>query len=385
MTVAAEPQPIKEITMDDLKKMIFGLIDEKIAPLTKVDLKHGAFPGLSEKQIGEMAWHDKMKAFLKSMVRGEVQNCKEMEQSWTTEAQRKQMVESTDSAGGYLVPEEFRAEIIRIIPKYGIFRKYARQLPMNTDTLRVPRQTSTVTVSWPGEVVKGTASKPVLGQVILNAKTMVGLCSYSAEFLADAGLPILQYLQTIFAEEIGAEEDNQAFNGTGVPFIGVLNASGVNSYSLGGSTTSGKTAITDLTVDDLIKAADKTSEDVDEGAVYVFHKSALTALRQIKVTTTYALQPASMGAPGTIAGIPWDTSKKLPSAPAAGVNFAIYGNFMYALLADRQQMTIALAREGTIGANNLFEQNMAGLRITERIAIDIAVSTAFVAIKTAAS
>ena len=377
----------KELTMDELKHMIYGLIDEKIAPLTKVDRKFGAFPGLTEEQIAKLAWAEKFKVFLKAMVRGEVQVCREMEASWSSpdKLHQKQMVEGTDTAGGYLVPEEFRAEIIRIIPKYGIFRRYARMLPMNTDTMRVPRQTATVSVSWPGETVKGTQSKPTLGQILLNAKTMVGLCSYSAEFLADAGLPILQYLQTIFAEEIGAEEDKQGFLGTGAPFTGVLNASGVNSYSLGGSSTSGKTAITDATIDDMIKAADLTTEDVDEGAVYVFHKALLSVLRQVKVTTTYALMPASQGAPGTIVGVPWATSKKLPNAPAVATAFAIYGNFQYALLADREQMTIAIAREGTIGGNNLFEQNMAGLRITERIAIDIGVPSAFVAIKTAAS
>jgi hypothetical protein len=187
------------------------------------------------------------------------------------------------------------------------------------------------------------------------------------------------------AEEFGAEEDNQAFNGTGVPFVGVLNASGVNTSFLGGSSTSGKTTIGSATIDDMIDAADKTSEDADDAAVYVFNKALKSVLRKVKVTNTYAWAEAAKDVPGTLNGYPWYTSKKLPNAPAVNTAFAIYGNFGYAFLGDREQMTIAITREGTIGSDNLFEQNMAGLRITERIAIDVAVPSAFTVIKTAAS
>ncbi len=372
---------VKELSMEEFKGLIGQVVDEKLAPLTKVDRKYGAFPGVNEEELDKLAWAEKFKIFLRALVRGQVEVCTQLQSSWASTAQIKQLTEGTDTAGGFLVPEEFRAEVIRIIPKYGVFRRLARVIPMNTDTLRIPRQTATVSVSWPGEAKKGTGSKPTLGQVLLNSKTMVGLCSYSLEFLADAGLPVIQYLQTIFAEEFGAEEDNQAFNGTGAPFVGVLNASGVNVYQM----ATGNTAIANLTIDDLIKASDKVSEDVDEGSVYLFHKAALSVLRQQKIGTTYALAPATQGVPGTIVGVPWYTSKKLPGAPALNTAFAIYGNFSYAFLGDREQMTIAVTREGTIGTDNLFEQNMAGLRITERIAIDIAVPIAFTVIKTAAS
>jgi len=378
-------QAVKELSMEEFKSLIGQVVDEKLAPLTKVDRKWGAFPGVKEEELDQLAWAEKFKIFLRALVRGQVEVCTEMQRHWGTEAQIKQLTEGADTAGGFLVPEEFRAEVIRIIPKYGVFRRLARVIPMNTDTLRIPRQTATVSVSWPGEAKKGTGSKPTLGQVLLNAKTMVGLCSYSLEFLADAGLPVIQYLQTIFAEEFGAEEDNQAFNGTGVPFIGVLNAAGVNTAYLGGSSTSGKTTIGSATIDDMIDAADKTTEDADEGAVYVFNKALKTVLRKVKVTSTYAWAEASKDAPGTLNGYPWYTSKKLPNVPGVNTAFAIYGNFGYAFLGDREQMTIAITREGTIGADNLFEQNMAGLRITERIAIDIAVPSAFTVIKTAAS
>lgn len=367
------------------KTELLAVIGEAIDPLmqrmTKVERKWGAFPGVKDEDVAKLSYQDKMCSFIRALVRGRVDVCDQLQRSWSTEAQVKQMTEGTDTAGGYLVPEEFRAEVVRLIPKFGLLRRFARAIPMGTDTLRVPRQTASVTVSWPGEAKKGTASKPTLGQVLLNSKTMVGLCSYSLEFLADAGVPVLEYLQTIFAEEFAAEEDNQWINGTGVPFTGVLAVAGTGSFTMG----AGDTTIDKIVIDDLIDLADQVDEEADEGAMWVFHKKALTALRKVKVTSDYALAPASQGAPATIAGVPYYTSKKAPSAPAVSTAFAFYGNPRYTLLGDRQLMTIDIAREGTIGSDNLFEQNMQGLRITERIAIDVAVAAAYAVLKTAAS
>lgn len=368
-------------TKEELLAVISEAVDPLMQRLTKVERKWGAFPGVDEDQVDKLSYQEKMCTFLKALVRGRVDVCEQLQRSWASEAQIKQMTEGTDTAGGFLVPEEFRAEVVRLIPKFGLLRRFARTIPMGTDTLRVPRQTATVSVSWPGEAKKGTASKPTLGQVLLNSKTMVGLCSYSLEFLADAGVPVLEYLQTIFAEEFAGEEDTQWMNGTGVPFTGILAVAGTGSFTM----ATGKTTIGSTVIDDMIDLADQVVEEADEGAIYVFHKKLLTALRKVKVTSDYALAPASQGAPGTIAGVPWYTSKKMPSAPAVSTAFAFYGNPRYTLLGDRQQMTIAIAREGTIGADNLFEQNMAGLRITERIAIDVAVPDAYAILKTAAS
>ena len=369
-----------EMTLDELKNMVAGVIEDRLKTLSVTDLKHGALPGVSQDQIDHATYIEKFSTFLKGLVKGETQVCRETEQSWLTQRQ-KALSEGVDTAGGYLVPEEFRAEIIRLIPKFGLLRRFARTMPMAHEVLRVPRQTAGVSVTWPGEKAKGTSKQPTLGQVVLTAKTAVGLTSYSNEFLADAGISVIAYLQTIFAEAFAEEEDDQLFNGTGAPFTGLLVVSGTKSLQM----ASGKTAITDITIDNLIDLADKVDPEADVDAWYYFHKSALTALRKVKVSSSYALAPASQGAPATIAGVPYATSKKLPNAPAVDTNFAVYGNLRNVLLGDREAMTIGIAKEGTIGSDNLFEQNMQGLRITERISIESAIPSAFAILKTAAS
>lgn len=370
-----------ELTLEQLREMVMSTVKDNLSHLTKVDRKYGAFPGIKEEDIAKMSWQEKFKSFLRAMVSGNVIAMNEAAQSW---GGQKAMTEGQDVEGGYLVPEEFRAEIIRLIPRFGILRRFARRIPMTTEILRVPRQTAGVSITWPGESRAGTARKPSLGQVVLQAKKAMGLATLSNELLADAGVDVIAYLQEIFAEAFAEEEDNQLWNGTGAPFVGVLKDPDVKSLSMAAT----KTAFSQVTIDNLYDLFDQVEEEADADAQFYFHKNIITILRKLKDNNgQYLWSPAAQGNPGTIMGIPYATSKKLPGTAQSAPNtpFIVYGNLRHVLLGDRQEMTIALATEATIGSENLFEQDLRGLRITERISIQIAIPVALAYLKTAAS
>src|SRR5438067_1401219 len=46
-------------------------------------------------------------------------------------------VEGTNSAGGYLVPPEFYADVLFLLNEYGFARKYCAQIQMNSNVLNV--------------------------------------------------------------------------------------------------------------------------------------------------------------------------------------------------------------------------------------------------------
>ncbi len=379
---ARAASPGREITMTELKEMFEGIVKEAVKPLTKVDRRWGAFPGMSEEDVNKLSYLEKFGKFIKSLAIGRVQEANAVYDEMLSPRQ-KALTEATDTAGGYLVPEEFYAEVLRLIPQFGLARRLCRAMPMTTEIMRVPKQTSSVSVTWPGEAAAGTAVSPVLGQVVLTAKKAVGLAALSNELLADSGVPVIQYLQTIFAEQFGLEEDNQWFNGTGSPFVGLLNVSGTNVKIM----ATGDTTFAKVTIDYLIQAMDQVVQEADADTVFLFHKNIMNQLRQQKVGTTYALMPASQGMPGTIVGVPWYTSKKLPGTAQSAIstNFVIYGNPRFTLFGDRGQMTVAVGTEGLVGSDNLFQQDMRALRITERIAINVALPEAYGILQTAAS
>ena len=86
---------------------------------------------------------------------------------WDNEAQAKRFVDfcrdihpgqktlagSVDADGGYTIPDEFRAVLIRLIDEFGMVRRAARVFPMNSDNMKFPTLTSGVTVYWPNENV----------------------------------------------------------------------------------------------------------------------------------------------------------------------------------------------------------------------------------------
>jgi len=303
----------------------------------------------------------------------------------------KAMTEGTDSQGGYLVPEEFRAEVIRLAESFGIVRNQCRVIPMKRDTLNLPKITTSVSVYWPGETNAGTVSAPVLGQVQLLAKTLVGLTPISNELLEDADVDTVSMLAELFAEAIAGEEDAQGLIGDGSPFEGVLNDSDINIVTM----ESGKTDFTDITVDYLRDVISKVKPLALSGAGFYMHRGVWNIVQKLTENGQHISTFSNpiitgdaskgVGIVGYIWGYPVYLPEKMDSVSGAGKKFILFGNLQFAYLGDRKQMTMAVSEEATIGTTNLFESNMSAVRITERIGFKVALGQAFACLKTAAA
>ena len=376
----------------EIEKAVALAMEEKVKNLglDKTDRKFGVFPteGLDEKTLGEMTKEQRVKRFLKAVVMKDWVSAQAVIKA-DPDAKTKGMSEGTDTAGGYLVPSEFRAEIMRVANDYGLARRIARKIPMNRDSLSLPVITNGVSVSWPGEGNAGTSSKPTFGLANLVAKTMVGLTPITNELLDDSAVDVLDTLVELFAEAIAGEEDNQAFNGTGLPFTGILNASGVTTVTM----SSGNETFAELSSDDFVDLIANLNSTVRTGARFIMHDTVFAYVQKLKDDEGRPLyQMPTQAAPGNIFGYPVETSTKMPSSTAVSTPFIILGNLSrYLLLGDRQEMRMAVSDQATVTdtdgstALNLFEQNMSAVRLTERIAINVPLSAAFAILKTAAS
>ena len=114
--------------------------------------------GKSEEELAKMEKREKMAGFIKAVYRKDADALSVF----------KTMTEGTGSAGGFIVPEEFAAEVFRVVEDFGLVMKLGRKFPMSSDTLNVPRLSSSVTMYWPGETGAGTPSQPVFEQVMLK-------------------------------------------------------------------------------------------------------------------------------------------------------------------------------------------------------------------------
>ena len=128
--------------------------------------------------------------------------------------------ESSNTAGGYLVPEEFEAAVIDLREQYGVFRANTRVIPMSSDTLVVPRITGDLSTFYLGENTEITASDKTFDQVQLTAKKLCALNRHSTELAEDAAVSIAELLVQDFAWNFALAEDNAGFTGDGTSTFG---------------------------------------------------------------------------------------------------------------------------------------------------------------------
>lgn len=379
---------------ETINTLVSATLDAKMKELgmDKADAKAGNIPaqflGIPQADLDKMTKSEKAAQFIKAVFR----------KDFGTLASMKAMTEGTDSAGGYLVPEEYAAEINRIAEDYGLVRKFARKLKMNTDTLNMPTLTTNVTVSWPGEATAGTASDLTLGRTQLLTKTLVGLTVLSNELLADANLDVTRILADLFGEAIAGEEDNQGLTGTGSPFTGILGNVSVNIITM----ATGKDTFSELDADDLRDMISAVKPLALNGSGFIMHRSIWGVIQKLKQNSQYIVSlavpvigkngEAGMGGPagtpvGTIWGYPVYLSEKMPAASATAVStkYIIFGNLSHLWFGDRQQMTLDISNAATVGASNTFAANESAIRVTERVAIAVGLPAAFAVLKTAAS
>lgn len=357
-------------------------LNEKFKELNigKLERKHGVFPGMSDQEIDRTTKKERIGQFIKAVFRKDMQALVEM----------KAMSEGSDADGGFLVPEEFMDEVARIMENYGLIRKLSRQIPMSTATLNFPTLGTAPTVYWPGEASNATESSPALTNVKMEAKTMVGLTVASNEFLADSSVAVVDWLTELFAEQMAGEEDNQGFNGTGVPFTGIFNTTGVGAVTA----AAGHNTFATVDLDDYRDVISQIPSTALPKCVWIFHRSVWGTIQKLKDNSTHvvslnnpiaSLKPEGgfLTPTGILWGYPVYTSDKLTSTSGASTKFGIFGNFDFFFLGDRQKDQMAISQDATVGSTNLFQSNQQALRLTRRVSLNVGVPSAFATISTA--
>lgn len=305
-------------------------------------------------------------------------------------AKLKEMNTGTGSEGGYIVPEYFASEVVRVMGVYGVARRNARVWPMSGKTEKVPTGGNVIAYRI-GEGGKITTSQPTLGQVELTVQQLAAMVPMTNQLLKDANVNNIDYIITLIGEALAKIEDQWAFLGL-AGTEGIFRNTSVPVVTL----TAGKTGFANATFDDLLDMISLVATGALNGAKFYMSPSVFNIFRKIKASTagTYMFQEVGGGQPPTIWNYPVELVDVLPaaSATAAGTKFVIFGNLKYLLVGDRGEYEMKVSEEATItdtdGSTplNLFEQNMSAVRVIERVDVELAeADKAFAVLKTAAS
>lgn len=263
--------------------------------------------------------------------------------------ERKALGEGTGSAGGYLVPEQYLAEVKDRITAQAIVRRAgATVYPMSTDTLNVPKVSGGATAYWVGENAQITSSDETFDQLQLVAKLLAAMVKVSNQLLSDASPAAEAAIRRDIAKVIALAEDNAfiAGTGTGNQPTGIINTTGVNAVSLGAN---GATP----TFDDIYDALYQVENNNGLASSWIMHprtKNTLMKIKDINGQYIYNVAP-SVKDPDSLVGLPVYLTTQIPTNLTVGTSndcsYILVGQFDEAIIGERGGLEFSTDQSGT--------------------------------------
>lgn len=264
----------------------------------------------------------------------------------------KVMTEGTDSAGGFLVPTEYRLPVLEIALENTIVRNAgAMVIPMASDSVRMPRVDDTnhtssvfggVIAYWTEETGTKTESQPKWGECQLNAHELSGYTVATNALLADAAIGLEAYIKRAFGEAWAWYEDVAFLAGTGAGQpLGITNAPCLVAVT--------RQANNLVYVRDFINLYGRMLPSSRGRAVWIMNHEVYTKVLEMSTSNTALSAGANFiwlspdggmknTPPGTILGRPFYVTEKVPALGSA--SDLIFADLSYYLIGDRQALTI---------------------------------------------
>ena len=356
-----------------------AMVDEQVAKALKTSIK--PVTGDNSKETFQKAWNSG--AYLKGLWAKE-HNVPETKQGSVKipnmEAVMKALGESQGSTGAFILFTEFLPELQKLIIEKQIVRKYAKVIPMNQESIRVPRIYDnthynatygvqvhggmTVNVAAEASDRSATGGDPVFADIMLTAKVYAEMHKVSNELLMDSPLALAPLLQTLLFESLGFREDYDCLLGNGVnKCLGALNSAN------GALISTTRTVTSHLTFDDAIQQYIHMLPSSVNNAVWVCSPSAFADVMKFAVVVgvggnsvmigNFPGQSGVQAPPAYLLGRPIFISEKVPALGTAGdLSFCDY---QYYLLGDRMEPTL------TTSDQRYFETYQTAFLLSERI------------------
>ena len=282
---------------------------------------------------------------------------------------RKTLLEGSDTSGGFLVPADFQAEIIKKIATQAIVRSRARVITTGRDVAQWPRikytaddkYTSGVRLTWTGETPSSGSvhrvTDPVFGIWNVAVHTAMASMPISLDLVEDSAFDVVGVASDLMAEAFALGEDNVFINGTGSGQpMGIL--ADVDGADGPVSVVSGNAS--NLTADGLIDLAYALPAQYDARAVFLMNKATEKAIRKLKTASgvnEYIWPITTTGggfapAPRELLGYPVLHDEFMPDI-AAGAYPIIFGDLRGYVIVDRVGLSVQRLTDASYAELNL--------------------------------
>jgi HK97 family phage major capsid protein len=128
----------------------------------------------------------------------------------------KALAASSAAAGGFLVPEQYSAELIEFLRPASVVRRMnARVVPMPAGNLSMPKQTGGATASYIGENSNVPKTEPTFGQLKLSAKKLAALVPISNDLIRFSSPQADEIVRVDLVNSIAQAEDSNFMRSDG--------------------------------------------------------------------------------------------------------------------------------------------------------------------------
>jgi HK97 family phage major capsid protein len=264
--------------------------------------------------------------------------------------------EGTNSAGGFLVPQEFAARVIRLVETYGTMPGAAERVTLARDVMTIPKRATGSTAYFVNEGSSITESDPSWTNVTLNSKKLAVACRMSSEVMEDSAsyINIADAVTQEFATSLALKIDQSGWNGDGTSGHGGITGitEAINVAGTAGSivtAASGNVSFETLDVEDFLNVLGKLPIYARAGAKWYISPAGYAAsMSRLKYAAGgNTVDNVSGGAGETFLGYPVQLVHVLNSTLGAGAAgselLCLFGNMgLSSIYASRREFSVKL-------------------------------------------
>jgi HK97 family phage major capsid protein/HK97 family phage prohead protease len=215
----------------------------------------------------------------------------------------KALTVSTDANGGYLAPEEFGGELIKLLNEYSPIRNYARVVNISAPEIKYPRRVSGTAATWVDETGDRTESGMTFEQITLTPFELATYTDISNQLLEDNAYGLEGELLADYAESFGKTEGVAFIKGTGTGQPkGIMTATGIKEIKTGVAAAFPAENPADV----IIGMYHQIATTHAQSGVWLMNRNTLSVIRQWKDGTGryLVLDPITAGGVMTLLGRP---------------------------------------------------------------------------------
>lgn len=215
----------------------------------------------------------------------------------------KALTVANDASAGYLAPQEFGNELIKLLREFSPIRSYAKVITISAPSITYPRRVTGTAATWVAEIANRTASGMTFEQVTMMPHELATFTDVSNALLEDNAYNLEGELLADFAESFAKTEGMAFVKGTGAgqPY-GIMAATGIAELKTGVAANFPASNPADV----LIAMYHKIATTYAQSGVWMMNRNTLAIVRTWKDGNGryLVLDPITAGAPSTLLGRP---------------------------------------------------------------------------------